>query len=183
MLALSCLIHWRLNRVVLFFSKLKHTVYRTFCISALVYALYILQDKVVCLEERKSATLIFIQDPSVGPIFQRPLLFGSLRESRLIGLVTIQVICTFPKMMNWETCYVSSNWVFFLFNLLFKLNLHHTKRIHITTWRNKHKNSWGYIYVWIRLATYNKRKGRWTVDGGWLNFAGHMAKSKRLARG
>ena len=49
---------------------------------------------------------------------------------------------------------------FFLFNLLFELNLHHTKRIHITTWRNKHKNSWGYIYAWIRLASYNKRKGQ-----------------------
>lgn len=81
-----------------FFSKLKRTVYRTFCISALVYALYILQDRVVCLEERKSVTLIFIQDPSA--IFQRPLLLGSLRNPRLIGLVTIQVICTFPKMMN-----------------------------------------------------------------------------------
>ena len=31
--------------------------------------------------------------------------------------------------------------------------------------------------------TYNKRKGRSMGDGGWLNFAGHMAKSKRLARG
>lgn len=81
-----------------FFSKLKRIVYRTFCISALVYALYILQDRVVCLEERKSVTLIFIQDPSA--IFQRPLLLGSLRKPRLIGLVTIQVICTFPKMMN-----------------------------------------------------------------------------------
>ena len=81
-----------------FFSKLKRTVYRTFCIIALVYALYILQDRVVCLEERKSVTLIFIQDPSA--IFQRPLLLRSLRKPRLIGLVTIQVICTFPKMMN-----------------------------------------------------------------------------------
>ena len=34
---------------------------------------------------------------------------------------------------------------YYFFNLLFELNLHHTKRIHITTWRNKHKNSWGYI--------------------------------------
>lgn len=81
-----------------FFFKMKRTVYRTFCIIALVYALYILQDRVVCLEERKSVTLIFIQDPSA--ILQRPLLLGSLRKPRLIGLVTIQVICTFPKMMN-----------------------------------------------------------------------------------
>ena len=31
--------------------------------------------------------------------------------------------------------------IYFLFNLLFELNLHHTKRIHITTSRDKHKNS------------------------------------------
>ena len=30
---------------------------------------------------------------------------------------------------------------YYFFNLLFELNLHRTKRIHITTWRNKHKNS------------------------------------------
>ena len=42
---------------------------------------------------------------------------------------------------------------FLKFNLLFKLNLHHTKRIHFTTWRNKQKNSWGYIYAWICFAT------------------------------
>ena len=97
---------------------MKRTVYRTFCISALVYALYILQDRVVCLEERKSVTLIFIQDPSA--MFQRPLLLGSLRKPRLIGLVTIQVICTFPKMMNWETCHVSSNWVYLNICYLYK---------------------------------------------------------------
>ena len=69
---------------------------------------------------------------------------------------------------NYYYTYILLSLFIYLFHLLLELNLHHTKRIHITTCRNKHKNSWGYIYAWIRLATYNKRKGRWTVDGSTL---------------